>query len=253
MAQEVFIARESSVNMLNAISTTPRRQEEQTEHTPVSHDDVEIQKNGLPILFKRGYNKTPNEIVAYQDALTKWCGYTYNTIVDAQLGRTPVEYQEYDYENLMKAMMLEEFIERSPKWKGGTTYRGIVLKPHQMRKIKVGSTIEAARGSLAAWSTNKESAVDASKHLWHKDKQVVLVCKDAQYGTSVRAWSHISESEVLCSSRCRYKVDRIRYGRGEEKGYTFIEVSPTTNGKVNTGTIKDWTEAKKRLKQYING
>ena len=120
-----------------------------------------------------------------------------------------------------------------------------------MKLAKAGASIEVSKGSLSSWSTNVESAKKFSKGIWATDKRIVFVCNSRQYGTSVRSWSHIDESEVLCSSRCRYKVEKIRHGRGEDKGITFIEVTSTTNGNVNTGRTYDWETAKEKIKDYL--
>ena len=150
------------------------------------------------------------------------CG---NTAFKSRHGHTLVEIQK-------KADDLEKFIEMSPKWNGGTTYRGMTLSPKEVddikKQLKAGNFDN--KGS-ASWSTDKYVSDNfSSLHLGeispfgdNKTECVVLVSKTQRKATSIKHISKIShEDEVLASKDCRYNyVRQWRMG-----GILYIEVKP---------------------------
>ena len=111
---------------------------------------------------------------------------------------TKTEYYE-------KAVAVEDFIENSPKWAGGTVYRGIsVPKDFDVSQYKKGAVIDMM--GMSSWSSSKLIADGFSVG----DKRVVFVNnrKKSKNGTSVKRLSdYKNEQEVLSSNKARWKVD----------------------------------------------
>ena len=150
------------------------------------------------------------------------------------LDHTFVSRGGHSYEEIKKrAEDLEEWIDRSPKWEGGTTYRGMCLSKKQLDELVEKLKSEEGAGMLGAssWSTNKETSTFFAGVGFHdeitpyelKTQKVVLVAKTQKNATSLRYLSHFkSEYEVLSSQRNRYRFLRMR----ERDGYVYIEVEP---------------------------
>lgn len=150
------------------------------------------------------------------------------------LDHTFVSRGGHSYEEIKKrAEDLEEWIDRSPKWEGGTTYRGMCLSKKQLDELVEKLKSEEGAGMLGAssWSTNKETSTYFAGVGYHdeitpyelKTQKVVLVAKTQKNATSLRYLSHFkSEYEVLSSQRNRYRFLRMR----ERDGYVYIEVEP---------------------------
>ena len=150
------------------------------------------------------------------------------------LGHTFVSRHGHSYEEIKKrAEDLEEWIDRSPKWDGGTTYRGMCLSKKQLGDLIDKLTSEEGAGMLGAssWSTNKETSTYFAGVGYHdeitpyelKTQKVVLVAKTQKNATSLRYLSRFKgEFEVLSSQRNRYRFLRMR----ERGGYIYIEVEP---------------------------
>lgn len=132
-----------------------------------------------------------------------------------------------------RAEDLEEWIDRSPKWKGGTTYRGMCLSRKQLNSLVDSLKSEEGAGMLGAssWSTRKDMAQVFSEHglydpiteYEYKTQRVVLIARKQKNATSLQYLSEFQdECEVISSNRNRYKLIEIR----EEDGYIYIEVEP---------------------------
>lgn len=132
-----------------------------------------------------------------------------------------------------RAEDLEEWIDRSPKWKGGTTYRGMCLSRKQLNSLVDSLKSEEGAGMLGAssWSTRKDMAQVFSEHglydpiteYEYKTQRVVLIARKQKNATSLQHLSEFQdECEVISSNRNRYKLIEIR----EEDGYVYIEVEP---------------------------
>lgn len=132
-----------------------------------------------------------------------------------------------------RAEDLEEWIDRSPKWKGGTTYRGMCLSSKQLNSLVDSLKSEEGAGMLGAssWSTRKDMAQVFSEHglydpiteYEYKTQRVVLIARKQKNATSLQYLSEFQdECEVISSNRNRYKLIEIR----EEDGYVYIEVEP---------------------------
>ena len=150
------------------------------------------------------------------------------------LDHTFVSRHGHSYEEIKKrAEDLEEWIDRSPKWDGGTTYRGMCLSKKQLGDLIDKLLSEEGAGMLGAssWSTREQTSRDFSEVGYHdeitpyelKTQKVVLVAKTQKNATSLRYLSRFKgEYEVLSSQRNRYRFLRMR----ERDGYVYIEVEP---------------------------
>lgn len=150
------------------------------------------------------------------------------------LDHTFVSRHGHSYEEIKKrAEDLEEWIDRSPKWDGGTTYRGMCLSRKQLNSLVDSLKSEEGAGMLGAssWSTRKDMAQVFSEHglydpiteYEYKTQRVVLIARKQKNATSLQYLSEFQdECEVISSNRNRYKLIEIR----EEDGYVYIEVEP---------------------------
>lgn len=115
---------------------------------------------------------------------------------------------------------LEEFISRSPKWDGGTTYRGLEnLSPQTVQALTTKGAVVDMKG-ISSWSTEKGRAESFAGH----GKGSVLFSVDGQSkGTSTRHLSSFpSENEVTVSQRARYEVVSSKYN--SKRGYYEVKL-----------------------------
>lgn len=126
---------------------------------------------------------------------------------------------------------IEEFIRVSPKWAGGSTYRGMSLSP-----LELADTLDKLNAGTfhnfgcASWSTDKKVSMKFSaRHIDEdspafgdkKTEAVVLVLKEQKRATSIRHISRVfGEHEVLASKECRYRF----VSQKKARGITYIEV-----------------------------
>ena len=132
-----------------------------------------------------------------------------------------------------KAQDLENFIAKSPQWKGGMTYRGMSLSQLELDDLRA----QLAAGTFnnlgsASWSTTESvSRGFASSHLGEKSPKfgdekkfrVVLHTTSHKKATSIKHLSNFpSEDEVLASMACRYKlISEVTKGE-----FIYFEVAP---------------------------
>lgn len=130
-----------------------------------------------------------------------------------------------------KAEDIEKLIAVSPKWAGGTTYRGMSLSKKELDNtlalLKQG---KFHNFGTASWSTIKGKAIGFAES-WlgktsatfgdKKTQPVVLVLHKQKNATSIQHMSeYFGEYEVIASKDCRYKMVKT-YKEGR---YTIIEV-----------------------------
>lgn len=152
------------------------------------------------------------------------CG---NTSFTSRHGHSLKEIQQ-------RAEDLEKFITESPKWAGGTTYRGMSLSPKEVEQLR--ADLQAGRGNMqgaASWSTRESCSQSfAGYHIGElspvfgdtKSERVVLVARRHQKATSIKYLSHFSgEDEVLSSKDCRWRMVR-EYSKG---GYIYFDIEPS--------------------------
>lgn len=132
-----------------------------------------------------------------------------------------------------KAELLEEFIERSPKWEGGTTYRGMCISKRQLDELLEKLKSEEGAGMLwsSSWSTQLSTSTafaqmgynDPISEYEYKTQKVILYSRKQKNASSIRYLSNFfSEAEVLSSEKNRYEFVDIT----SKKGYIYIEVKP---------------------------
>ena len=106
------------------------------------------------------------------------------------------------YEN---AVAVEDFIKNSPKWAGGTVYRGIhVPEDFDVSQYKKGAVVDMM--GMSSWTTSPYVADSFSSG----SNRIIFVnnSKKSKNGTSVMRLSKFkSEKEVLFSNKARWKVD----------------------------------------------
>lgn len=120
-----------------------------------------------------------------------------------------------------KTKLIEELIDKSPKWYGGTTYRGVKIPAAQIAKFKVGD--EIGQGGLSSWSTSYGFSRN-----WEKGTKnaCMFICEKPQNGTSFKFNCRFDGDEVVVSQKARWKITRIEK---KDNGYTHIYVEPTYN------------------------
>lgn len=152
---------------------------------------------------------------------------TGNLTFTSRHGHTIAQVQQ-------KAIDLEDFIHRSPKWDGGTTYRGMSLSDKELNQLI--TDLKGGKGDMlgsSSWSTCKGTSEGfADMHIgeksvkFHDEKtnSVVLIASKHSKATSIQHISRFgsAEEEVLSSKDVRWKFVR-KYEKG---GYTYIEVMP---------------------------
>lgn len=135
----------------------------------------------------------------YVDGLDAFLGIDYYDLRKAIYNNdTKSEYYE-------KAVAVEDFIKNSPKWAGGTVYRGIhVPEDFDVSQYKKGAVIDMM--GMSSWSSSPHVAADFAVGA----KKVIFVndSNKSKNGTSVKRLSHYkNEQEVLFSNKARWKVD----------------------------------------------
>lgn len=106
----------------------------------------------------------------------------------------------------------EEFITKSPKWNGGTTYRGMHVSESYLdelyEKSKNGTTLNM--NGISSWSTSKAVAEGYTFPNPKTPLRIIFETDDAQLGTSIAHISiHPNEMEILCSKDNEYFVSEI--------------------------------------------
>lgn len=166
----------------------------------------------------------------YNDAIRSYSGSHYTDIRNYQKGRLQNASQQTLDSCKQWSEDLEQFIEQSPKWGGGTTYRGFSTSPERYEKLltDMASGKELDMGGTSSWSTKRSMAEQFSEDgAGLDDWRVVLECKGPNRGTSIRAVAHYAdEDEVLVSRHARYKITGTR----QEGSFTIFEVEEVSNG-----------------------
>lgn len=133
-----------------------------------------------------------------------------------------------------KAKDLEDYIDKAPKWDGGTTYRGMSLSEKELKNLI--TELKNGQGDMmgtSSWTTKEHIGQHFSemhvgeyspKFKDEKTESVILVAKKQGKATSIQHMSKYGsrEAEVLSSKDVRWKFVKT----WEEDGYTYIEVTP---------------------------
>ena len=168
---------------------------------------------------------TEQDAKRYQEGIDRFTGNDYADIRSVQTG-------DMDDPAIKKiADDIEEFISKSAKWAGGTTYRGLYLfdyNDYLKKTIDGFRNAQATRTpiqmyGMSSWSTEKSIAEEFAFR--DGDVHVIFICKNGQpQGTSIDGLSrHAGEHEVLASNNARWLITRINQ---VNQTYYEIEVTP---------------------------
>ena len=105
---------------------------------------------------------------------------------------------------------IEEYIQKAPRWNGGTTFRGSTVSDIELSSYVPG--YELHMGGVASWSDQESVARDfAAKNVTaDRPNSVIYHCDTQGKGTGIQHISVVEmEAEVLCSKESRYVVDKI--------------------------------------------
>jgi hypothetical protein len=151
------------------------------------------------------------------DAAYHWSGGAYGDIRDASQ-----DPKNATKESKKRLKDLESLIDASPKWNGGTVYRGVYLPTDVVSGYHIGETIDMKGPS--SWSSEKSVAEKFSKAPSYKSgTSVVYSVPTAKKGTSIKHLSNMPfEDEVLVSSLAQYRIKDIKKGKGKKP--TMIEL-----------------------------
>lgn len=196
----------------------------QTEHPARDWDKYPETKDFLKVL-QPGWDE--DRLATTSRAIQAWSGEdAYYHMRLMQSGADLSSYQSVNVANLKKhEEALESFIQDSPKWSGGPTYRGIDLDDEAFESLKdaVSSGQWLNMRGTSSWTTDP----DIADHFIGEDHSVVFVCKGPNRGTSIMDLSEKPyESEVLVSKHARYQVQKVEMKRD----VMFIEVEEVSDG-----------------------
>lgn len=165
----------------------------------------------------------------YDEAIDSYSDMYYSSIRDYQKGRPQNARPETLEKYKQWGEDLEQFIDRSPKWGGGTTYRGFTTSQERFEKLMADmvSGKELDMGGTSSWSSQKSVAEKFSSSRRGGRYSVILECPGQNRGTSIRAVSSfLEEDEVLVSRQARYKITGTR----QEGSLMIFEVDEVSNG-----------------------
>ena len=105
---------------------------------------------------------------------------------------------------------IEAYIQKAPRWNGGTTFRGSTVSDIELASYVPG--YELHMGGVASWSDQESVARDfAVKNVTaDRPNSVIYHCDTQGKGTGIQHISVVEmEAEVLCSKESRYVVDKV--------------------------------------------
>ncbi len=199
----------------------------QTEHpgSGSSYASLNWEREAKAIMMTKGGLSSSEADEAFS-AIRRWAGTGYVDIRSWQLGR--LSDKDKIEKSERRATVLEDFIDKMPKWAGGTTYRGILSwqKRQLFESLEVGDQWDAC--SLNSWSSSLDIGYEFAEN--GGKKAVILRCKAPQNGTSIKNIGGLTrEYEVLTSSRCRYNIVGKSY---DKVGTLIVDLEPISNGKA---------------------
>lgn len=126
-----------------------------------------------------------------------------------------------------KGQAIDEFVQKSPKWSGGTLYRGIGVEKQVaddiLKKAIMGDPI--TQNGPSSWSSNPKIAESFSKKGYDKVRIVFVTNKGStKYGTSVKHLSQFpNEKEVLMSGKAKQRVTDVKYDESNKLYRLFVD------------------------------
>lgn len=183
------------------------RQKLQDKH--VTKEDID-KAGGVVAYIAKELGVSPERAKEYADAVVGWSGSYYAPIRKYFFGTLEKNHGSWIEKS---AKDLQSFIEASPKWNGGTTYRGEGGK--HASALVVGQEFVAE--APASWSTSRTAASSFGK--------TMFICKTQSKGTSIQGFSsYANEKEVIVGRGARYRVTKIYNGTGDYSSFKYIEV-----------------------------
>lgn len=137
----------------------------------------------------------------------------YQDMRTVQMGGTDIWDLRYSVKEWKERVdACEEFITKSPKWNGGSTYRGMHASESYLEELyeksKNGTTINM--NGISSWSTSKAVAEGYTFPNPKTPLRIIFETDDAQHGTSIAHISiHPNEREILCSKDNEYFIREI--------------------------------------------
>jgi hypothetical protein len=162
---------------------------DEDDYTAVTTKRTSEQKTAL---IKQELGCSKSAAKTYERTAASYCGQGYTAI---RSGEDP-----------QAAKVLEDFIEKSPKWDGnGPLHRGIGLTPQEAASLVPGAVVDMK--GLSSWSSDPETAKGYAARAQSGQKRVLLELDKADTGTSIGHLSeYASEREVLLSGKTKYEV-----------------------------------------------
>ena len=204
-------------------NNTTNTKQETKHHEYTRYDDEKIasvqQRTGM------NYDNAAKTV----DAIREWTTSQYGKIRAIQHGKHPsglTKNEAKQYKNT--ANSLETFIDRAPKWAGGTMYRGISVDTQTLEKYTQVGTIYSEK-ALASFTTSETNAQSFSiKHDSYRPHRVVFKTtnKATKHGASITRETRIpDEYEVLMSSKAKFRIKRATKKRDAEGVYVQIDIT----------------------------
>lgn len=144
-----------------------------------------------------------------------------------------------------KAQLIEEYIEKAPKWAGGDTYRGMAMSSEGVKELIADLKQKCGVGmrGCSSWSTEQK----ISESYWidnlyipdwkgrEQTEQVLLICKKQRNATSIR---HLSKNGMETPYECP-GYDEYEVLASMKEKYRFLSVRTETD---KYGTVTHYIE-----------
>ena len=115
---------------------------------------------------------------------------------------------------------LEDFIAQSPKWNGGTLYRGIAVDAPIGAQFVKGATVDMKGAS--SWSSSKSIARDFAGR-GSTDESFIFQAAKTKKGTSVKHIAeYANEDEVLISNSAKWIIKSVK--KDKKLGVSVVTV-----------------------------
>lgn len=174
-------------------------------NTSTQKDHPEGEYEG-PDRIAKDLGVSDEEATTMHRAIRSYSGSAYGDIRHFQTQGPPPDMKE-------AADAIESFIEKSPKWDGGTVYRGMRVDHATAWKIvsnaMAGKTISMLGSS--SWSSD-DSVAEGFAETYNSKKYTGIIFRSSgkQNGTSIKHLSNMSyENEVLMSNSARWKPTNV--------------------------------------------
>lgn len=194
-AHDKAIAREKKL-MASRGTSQPKAETTGRGHIPLKsyNDSLNTVKNELGCDDKQASK--------YIDSVASYTSENYTAIRAYQTGKK----NDYTKKFSRDAKMVEDYIDKAPKWNDGTLYRGINVENGDVKSLfKPGTELDMQ--GTSSWSSDKGVS---ETFTWGSGTKVIFQCDKISKATSV---THISnnpsEKEVLVSKDTKYVTKKI--------------------------------------------